>query len=598
MKGKTGSIRMKRLYGIFLILPLLFEACTGEESTNEFPQGNIPISFSGDVPVTRSAKEYTTAADFENIGVFAYFTHGNFNEGTATPNFMYNQLVAKQPDGTWSYSPVKFWPDNSTADRISFFAYAPYMNEAGSSNISFPDKETASGVPVLSYTVPEAENDQIDFLIASPVMDRNNGNVSFRMHHALTKVAFRVKSGGKYAKEITSLTIHAATTGQLQFKEGGLLWKKVSGSHGYEPAAGNLTFDVTTAETEIATFYLLPTETVAATYDITYKVKTTSGSEVFTKTITAAALPATPLWEAGTNVVYTLNLSDETVTVTAGVIEDWSTEAPVKNTIINVEDYTADDLKIGDYYYSDGTTSDGGLRQSVISKDAVTGEQTADMMRNDFYDFEKMSPVAGKICIGIVFYVGQGEGDDVANYDNSFGMTHIDGYVVALQHAAIEVRWGPMENVADMSQTDYKKDFAFNGYTNTQTVRALKDTNYVAFDKAVEYAKTTVKEDGIKASTWYMPSIAQLRFVYSSHGSGFYEIDSIRYYYRNEIVHANIQKAGGINIPPGRCWSSSQKSDTEAHYIQFQTGNMAGYRQTKDVRNNVRSILTFQKVTD
>ncbi|MCM0340536.1 fimbrillin family protein [Bacteroides fragilis] len=598
MKRKTESIRMKRLCGIFLILPLLFGACSREESTNEFPQGNIPISFSGDVPVTRSAKKYTTAGDLENIGVFAYFTHGNFNEGIATPNFMYNQLVAKQPDDTWSYSPVKFWPDNSTTDKISFFAYAPYMNKAESSNISFLGKETATGFPVLSYTVPKAENDQIDFLVASPVMDRNNGNVSFRLHHALTKVTFRVKSGGKYAKEITSLTINAATTGQLQSKEDGFLWEDVSGNYGYKPAAGNLTFDVTTAEKEIATFYLLPTETVAATYDITYKVKTTSGSEVFTKTITAAALPATPLWEAGTNVVYTLNLSDETVIVTAGVIEDWITEAPVENTIISVEEYTVNDLKIGDYYYSDGTTSDGGLRQSVIGKDAVTGEQTADMMRNDFYDFEPKSPVADKTCIGIVFYVGQGEGDDVANYDKSFGMTQIDGYVVALQHAAIEVRWGPLENVAGIPQTDYKKDFAFNGYTNTEIVKALNDADYVAFAKAVEYEETTVRKDGIKASTWYMPSTAQLRSVYSSHGGGFYETDGIRHPYREEIVYTNIRNAGGVNIPPGRCWSSSQKNDTEAHYIQFQTGNMAGHRQTKDINNNVRCILTFQKVTD
>ena len=86
MNRKTESIRVKQLYGIFLAATLLLGACTQEECTNEFPQENIPISFSGNVPVMRSVKEYSTTSDLETIGVFAYFTHGNFNEDAATPN--------------------------------------------------------------------------------------------------------------------------------------------------------------------------------------------------------------------------------------------------------------------------------------------------------------------------------------------------------------------------------------------------------------------------------------------------------------------------------------------------------------------------------
>jgi hypothetical protein len=62
--------------------------------------------------MTRGTGKFATAGELKNVGVFAYFTHGKFNENTAIPNFMYNQLVEKQQDeGTWSYSPVKFWPD-------------------------------------------------------------------------------------------------------------------------------------------------------------------------------------------------------------------------------------------------------------------------------------------------------------------------------------------------------------------------------------------------------------------------------------------------------------------------------------------------------
>ena len=97
MNRKTESIRVKQLYGIFLAATLLLGACTQEEGTNKFPQENIPISFSGNVPVMRSVKEYTTTSDLETIGVFAYFTHGNFNKDAATPiSCITSLLVNKQ----------------------------------------------------------------------------------------------------------------------------------------------------------------------------------------------------------------------------------------------------------------------------------------------------------------------------------------------------------------------------------------------------------------------------------------------------------------------------------------------------------------------
>ena len=182
MKGKAEDIGMKRLCGILLALLLLLGACSGEESKNGLPQENLPIGFSGVITMTRGTGKFATAGELKNVGVFAYFTHGKFNENTAIPNFMYNQLVEKQQDeGTWSYSPVKFWPDNSTTDKISFFAYAPYVNEVENGYLSFQDEGTASGFPVLGYTVPIAVNNQIDFLAATPVMNQNNGNVTFKL---------------------------------------------------------------------------------------------------------------------------------------------------------------------------------------------------------------------------------------------------------------------------------------------------------------------------------------------------------------------------------------------------------------------------------
>lgn len=93
MKGKAEDIGMKRLCGILLALLLLLGACSGEESKNGLPQENLPIGFSGVITMTRGTGKFATAGELKNVGVFAYFTHGKFNENTAIPNFMYNQLV-------------------------------------------------------------------------------------------------------------------------------------------------------------------------------------------------------------------------------------------------------------------------------------------------------------------------------------------------------------------------------------------------------------------------------------------------------------------------------------------------------------------------
>ena len=84
---------------------------------------------------------------------------------------MYNQKVAYSAS-EWGYTPVKYWP-NTEGDKISFFAYAPYVDEsaAGGSTPSFQGN-TVAGFPKLTYTVPTAEADQIDLLASVPLMKR------------------------------------------------------------------------------------------------------------------------------------------------------------------------------------------------------------------------------------------------------------------------------------------------------------------------------------------------------------------------------------------------------------------------------------------
>ena len=584
---------MKTNYLTAVTLGLLtaLSGCQAEDDAAHTPQGTIPIGFSGDVSETRAAG-YGSAADLTAIGVFAYFTNGAFSESSSTPNSMYNQQVERQAGGSWTYSPVKYWPGNAT-EKLSFFAYAPYVDEtvSGGSNPSFSGN-TDSGYPVLTYTVPVAEADQTDLLASVPLINQTyegtSGSVKFAMKHALTKVTLKVKSGDKYAKEITSLSVTAATGGELHFKDGGFEWNNITGGHAYTPApTTNLTFAATDAGRDVATFFFLPTPTVTATFSITYKVKTTVGTEVLTKTITDQALPASPLWEAGTSLVYTFNLSEETVTVTVDADNSgsWASEGSEEKT---VKHYTADELKPGDYYYSDGTTSDGGLRKSITTNDGVSGGQTSDMLEGDTYERVDVGPNTSKTCIGIVFYVGAGPGDNVADYDGS--LTKIDGYVTALRDAANNIRWGPTGGTEGLEYVYPKTDIKFNGYANTKKVKALSNfSSYPAFQRAVNYSAGTGVALPSTASSWYLPSIAQLRSL----NSATYSESS-----NQKIIGINLGKCGGSQFRLQRYWSSCPYSSTIALYVGFAASDMnLNANKTTTSIYHARSILTFQRVT-
>lgn len=99
---------------------------------------------------TASLKTGTHAAS--GFGVMGYQTADNLTiplSAGQTPNFMFNQQVKwADASGVWTYSPVKYWPNgidkanaanspsntaiSTNTDRLSFFAYAPWVDVASS----------------------------------------------------------------------------------------------------------------------------------------------------------------------------------------------------------------------------------------------------------------------------------------------------------------------------------------------------------------------------------------------------------------------------------------------------------------------------------
>lgn len=313
------------LFTVAVIAASLFSACSAEDEQRESPQGGLPLDFFATVEKPQSRAELATE-NLTGIGVFGYLTNGDFSASTATPGFMYNQKVERADNTSpWTYSPIKYWPNNTT-EKISLFAYAPYVDDAatGGSTPTFKGK-TEKGFPTLAYTVPATEAGQIDLLAAVPLMNKGyketGGNIGFTMKHALSRVKFSIKS--EVGIKVTALSVNnAPKAATLTFTDSGFGWGNYTGTQtitatlaggGTEVAA-----NATDAQT-VATFFLLP-DKAAATFSITYLQDGEPVKEIIKSGI---AFPASSAWVQGGSVNYLLNVKKDG-TVTATIAQDWT----------------------------------------------------------------------------------------------------------------------------------------------------------------------------------------------------------------------------------------------------------------------------------
>lgn len=201
---------------------------------------DIPVAFDvndGEQAQTRTLQDNVTSLsslETTGFGVFAYYTHGVYPTPPADnryyPNFMYNQYVhwisfatAENPNpdpprGYWKYEPLKYWPndyseinggavDNQGAtgsgvkDRVSFFAYAPYVEVNPATGLPTDGTKTkgiigfkendATGDPMVHYVLGGED------LVYDNRMDQYKGQAggheqAFSFKHALSAIIFNV----------------------------------------------------------------------------------------------------------------------------------------------------------------------------------------------------------------------------------------------------------------------------------------------------------------------------------------------------------------------------------------------------------------------
>lgn len=149
------------------------------------------------------------------FGVLGYASNGiPFNE-RLTPDFMYNQPVTC-PAGTWTYDPIKYWP-NEENDRVSFFAYAPFVEVTPSTGLVTADGESgilamshylAEGDPQVWYRTTLTPGKDVDLCWGLPFLNqakqKTNERLQFEFHHALSQLNVQIDADMDVASQTTT----------------------------------------------------------------------------------------------------------------------------------------------------------------------------------------------------------------------------------------------------------------------------------------------------------------------------------------------------------------------------------------------------------
>lgn len=186
----------KLLFGV-AIAAFTLSSCS---SIDELGQAQMPEAEDGAVVfsaytgrTTRGATERAnmTLANLktEGFGVFAYEqstkSFAAYNATSTFPNFMFNQEVTfTSPD--WVYAPIKYYNNNPGA-KHSFFAYAPFINDADIDPVF-----NVGANPAIRYKA----GDNTDILWSEPIVDIEKPGVTYKLQfnfkHALSKVSVKI----------------------------------------------------------------------------------------------------------------------------------------------------------------------------------------------------------------------------------------------------------------------------------------------------------------------------------------------------------------------------------------------------------------------
>ena len=426
-------------------------------NTTSLPEGMYPLKLTAEVaqqPQTRAGgKETWTGGEEIGVTVEGYIggmpkTYVMDASGNAVPKDDANAI---------------YWKNTAEA-RITAWT-PPYIN--GSPDVDISDQ---SG----GYAA-------FDILYASAV-GRYGQTINLRFNHRMAKMEITLAAGeGVTEEEVEGATVTLLGDSEAYF------------SCGMVGAADQ-------SDGEIKPYHDAATkkyEAVVVPQYMTGKplIRIAVGSDVFTYT---PDTDAAGNLKSGKRYAYTITVKANGINVQSVGSGTWVANGEENVTSKEVKRrFTADELKIGDYFYSDGTWSDGGLRRLYTDGSVVIAA-------------EKPAPLNGKTVVGIVFQtdksrIGSKEKDKLGGEDKAHGL------VMSVKNAAMSQKWGPNSQDEGLTECKTKADNYndISGYGNCEHIRTCRGNfdDYLAF-KAADGYNTTCP---VSATTtgWYLPSSGQ-----------------------------------------------------------------------------------------
>lgn len=536
----------------------LFASCETEErgDVTSLPDGKYPLQLTAELvqPQTRAAgKDAWTGS--EAIAVRMDDTTGKYvvdATGTATPATAADAL---------------FWQSTADAEVTAWYPYT----DGGTVGYDISDQSGG----YAGY----------DFLRATAT-GRYNQSVSLRFSHQLAKVEVTLAAGdGITAAEIAgaSVTFFGEKSASVTDGKVGTADKSDDAITPYHNSGTN-------------TF-----EAVVVPQNMKDKpfIQVSIGGHSFVYTPETDAVGNL---EAGKRYKYTITVKANGIEVTAVTGGTWS--AGGEEDVLGFVSYKDTDLKIGDYFYSDGSWSDGGLRK--IHTDGsmeMAAEKPAPVLTN---------PTTGdaRTIVGIVF---QTDPDRIGTKEKEKLGGNARGLVMSVKNAATGQKWGPYGTDEDLTKCSTKSDTYkdISGYGNCEHIRDNRSGfgDYPAFKAADGYNASYP----VPASTtgWYLPSSGQLWDILrnlggcpslaeaaqqsSSAGGDF------TWTGQGDVpaaLNAWMQKiaAGGKDVFGSHVWlwsSSEYSSDHARDWGVYSDGRVYCNRDVRGLGNDVRPVLAF-----
>ena len=441
---------------MMLICGVLASCSSEDESTAPLPDGKYPLQLTAEVaqPQTRAGgKDAWTGGEEIRVsleGVFGNKTYVMDASGNASP---------KDADNAF------YWKNTDEA-RVSAWT---------------PDIESETDISDQSGGYAA-----FDVLYASAI-GRYDQAINLRFIHRMAKIEVILKAG----EGITEEELEGATV-------------TIFGDPLTHSTAG-LVSPGDQSDGEIKPYYDAATkkyEALVPPQNMTGKplVRISIGSNDFTYTPETEAAGKFDFF-GGKRYAYTITVKANGIDVQSVTSGTWVANGEENVTSKRVKQrFTADELKIGDYFYSDGTWSDGGLRK--IYADGS--------MHIDYY---KPVPLRGKTVVGIVFQtdksrIGKKEKEKLGGEDK------VHGLVMAVKNAnaAEKVIWSNESRYLDLLNDCVSKSNNYSdisGYGNCESIRSLEGN----FDKypalqAVDGYNTTCPVP-TTTTGWYLPASGQ-----------------------------------------------------------------------------------------